>query len=58
MRGIFNGSTKVYYNPGQNIWHKVKKYSKIGEDYKNLRPSFVFFDCFRQSFNLARKTGH
>ena len=24
------------YNLGQNIWHKVKKYSKIGQDFKNV----------------------
>ena len=23
-------------NPGQNIWHKVKKYSKTGQDSKNV----------------------
>ena len=27
---------KTNYNPGQNIWHKLKAYSKIGLDYKNL----------------------
>ena len=30
-------------NPGQNIWHKVKKYSKIGQDYKNLISNFPCF---------------
>ena len=29
-------------NPGQNIWHKVKKSSKIGQDFKNLSN----FACF------------
>ena len=24
------------YNLGQNIWHKVKKFSKIGQDFRNL----------------------
>ena len=26
-------------NPGQNIWHKVKKYSKTGQDSKNVIPN-------------------
>ena len=30
-------------NPVQNIWQKVKKPSKIGQDIKNLLPNFVFF---------------
>ena len=34
-------------NPGQNIWHKVNKYSKIGQDYKNLKSDFV---CFLTAF--------
>ena len=25
-----------FYNPGQNIWGKVKNYSKIGQSKKNL----------------------
>ena len=34
-------------NPGQNILYKVKKYSKIGQDYKNL----VFnCGCFLTAF--------
>ena len=28
-------------NPGQNIWHKVKKPSKIGQDFENLLPNFA-----------------
>ena len=34
-------------NPGQNIWHKVKKYSKTGQDYKNLISDFA---CFLTAF--------
>ena len=30
-------------NPGQNIWHKLKKYSKIGKDHKSLISKFAFF---------------
>ena len=30
-------------NPGQNIWHKVKKSSKIGQDFKNLLSNFACF---------------
>ena len=33
------------YNPGQNIWHKVIKSSKIGQDLKNL----LFFGSYCQS---------
>ena len=28
-------------NPGQNIWHKVKKSSKIEQDFKNLLSNFA-----------------
>ena len=31
------------YNPGQNIWHKVKKSSKTGQDFKNLLSNFACF---------------
>ena len=31
------------YNPGQNIWHKVKTYSKIGQDFKNVISNFACF---------------
>ena len=31
------------YNPGQNIWHKVKKYGKIGQDFKNVISNFACF---------------
>ena len=28
-------------NPGQNIWQKVKKSSKIGQDFKKLISTFA-----------------
>ena len=31
----------VSYSPRQNIWHKLKKYSKIGEDFKNVISNFT-----------------
>ena len=31
------------YNPGQNIWNKVEKFSKIGKDKKSLIPTFACF---------------
>ena len=31
------------YNPRQNIWHKIKKYSKIGQDFKNVTSTFACF---------------
>ena len=29
------------YNTGQNIWQKVKKYSKIGQHLKNVISNFA-----------------
>ena len=31
------------YNPRQNIWHKLKKCNKIGQDFKNVISSFACF---------------
>ena len=31
------------YNPGQNIWHKVKRYNKTGQDFKNIISNFACF---------------
>ena len=31
------------YNPSQNIWRKLKKYSKIGWDFKNVISNFGYF---------------
>ena len=30
-------------NPGKNIWNKIKKFSKIGQDKKSLLSSFAGF---------------
>ena len=30
-------------NPGQNIWNKLKKSIKIGQDYTNLISTFALF---------------
>ena len=47
------------HNPGQNIWHKVDKSSKIGQDFKNLLSNFMhFFGSYCQSLISGRKTGH
>ena len=33
-------------SPGQNIWNKVEKFSKIGQDQKTLISTYgVFFEC-------------
>ena len=32
-----------FYNPGQNIWHKVEKSSKVGQDFKSLLSNFACF---------------
>ena len=34
---------RLIYNRGQYIWHKVKKSSKIGQDFKNLLSNFACF---------------
>ena len=46
-------------SPGENIWHKVKKFSKIGQDFKNVLSNFPgFFDSKSQTFISGWKTGH
>ena len=30
-------------NPGQNIWSKIKKYSKIEQDFQSLISNFACF---------------
>ena len=47
LRLFKNVSKKVLlyenWNPVQNIWHKVTKYSKIGQDFKNVISDFACF---------------
>ena len=31
------------YNPGQNIWHKIEKSSKTGQEKKSLTSNFACF---------------
>ena len=38
---IITASTS--HNPSQNIWHKLKKYSKIGQNFKNVISNFACF---------------
>ena len=40
---IMSTKTTKNYNPSQNIWHKLKKYSKIGQDFKNVISKFAWF---------------
>ena len=40
---LFCSCVPHIYNPGQNIWKKVKKFSKTGQDYKNLISNFACF---------------
>ena len=42
-RSIYDHKFVYSENPGQNIWHKVKKSSKIGQDLKNLLSNFACF---------------
>ena len=30
-------------NPSQNIWHKLIKYNKIGQEFKNVISNFACF---------------
>ena len=34
---------KLIYNPGQNIWDKIEKSSKTGQDKKRLTSTFACF---------------
>ena len=35
--------TRFIYNPGQNIWKKIEKSSKTGQDKKSLISTFASF---------------
>ena len=39
-------------NPGQSIWQKVRKYSKIGQDLKNVISNFACFWQLLSTFNF------
>ena len=44
-------------NPGQNIWDKIEKFTKTGQEKKSLISAFVyFFGCYCQSGNSGRET--
>ena len=46
-------------NLGQNIWHKVKRYKEIGQDFKDIMHNFgCFFDNYCQRLISGRKTGN
>ena len=46
-------------NPSQNIWNKLKKYSKIRHDFENVTSNFeCFFDSYCERLISGRKTGH
>ena len=44
-------------NPSQNIWDKLKKYSKIGQDFKNEYLILRVFGSYCQRLISGRKTG-
>ena len=44
-------------NPGQNIWHKVKKSSKTRQDLKNLSSNLCVFWQLLSKFNFWKKDG-
>ena len=37
------GTLFFTYNLGQNIWYKVEKSSKVGQDFKSLLSNFACF---------------
>ena len=41
--GTLKLTLTLIYNPGQNIWNKIEKYSKIGQDKKSLISTFACF---------------
>ena len=43
------------YNPSQNIWRKLKKYSKIGWDFKNVISNFAYFLIVLSAFNFWKE---
>ena len=45
---------KLIYNPGQNIWNKIEKSSKTGQDKKSLISTFA---CFLITLIPGRETG-
>ena len=46
------------FNPGQNIWNKIEKSSKTGQDKRSLLFTFAcFFHCYCQSLISGRETG-
>ena len=54
MRNIFREKSYIKCgwkncNHGQNIWLKIKEFSKIGQHFKNLVSNFVCFDSYCQS---------
>ena len=51
-----NENTRIY-NLGQNIWNKMKKSSKTGQEKKSLASFLVFFfNCYCQSLIPWRET--
>ena len=40
---VSRGTKEEYYKPGQNMLHKVKNYSKTGQDFKNVISNFACF---------------
>ena len=46
------------YNPSQNIWYKLKKCSKIGQDFKNVISNLACFYSYCQRLVSGRNTGH
>ena len=51
------GTLLSFYNPEQDIWNKIEKSSKTGQDKKSLIPTFAF-DCYCKSLISGKEAGH
>ena len=52
------GKKLAFYNAGQNIWSRVRNPVKLDRTIMFDIYFCVFFDCYCQSLNSGRETGH
>ena len=48
---------KVNFNPAQNIWHKVRRYNKIGQEFKNISNFACFLTAIASVWFLEGRLG-
>ena len=59
MNSFRQGIRSDFYNPEQNIWNKIEKFSQIGCDLKSLiSTSAGFLNCYYQKLISGRETRH